>query len=109
MPVQYHMTWVASGRRWTKKHNGVWYAISCRKLGVPETKDASWKAANAWWEAKLQELGNAPPTEVDQNTNALKVWSLVNDWTQLDEASREKLVDSLVGAGQYQKLKTQAA
>ena len=33
---------------------------------------------------------------------------MVQDWGQLDEASREKLVDSLVGVGQYQKLKAQA-
>ena len=33
---------------------------------------------------------------------------MVQDWGQLDEASREKLVDSLVGEGQYQKIKAQA-
>ena len=33
---------------------------------------------------------------------------MVQDWGQLDEASREKLVDSLVGVGQYQKMKVQA-
>ncbi len=36
------------------------------------------------------------------------VWSMVQDWGQLDETSREKLVDSLVGIGQYQKIKAQA-
>src|SRR5262249_36883774 len=79
------------------------------KLGVAETKEASWKAANAWWEAKQQEIDNAPPTEADRRVNAFKVWSMVQDWGQLDEESREKLVDSLIGAGQYQKLKVQAA
>jgi integrase len=108
MPVHYHMTWVASGRRWMKKYNGKWYAISCRKLGVPETKEASWKAANAWWEDQQRIADSAPPTEQDLRANALKVWSMVQDWQQLDEPSREKLVDSLVGAGQYQRIKNQA-
>lgn len=108
MPVSLHMTWVAKGRRWVKKHGDKWYAISCRKLGVPETKEASWKAANDWWEAKLREIEATPPTEEEVRINAFKVWSMVQDWGTLDEASREKLVDSLIGAGQYQKLKAQA-
>jgi integrase len=102
------MTWVASGRRWTKKYKGQWYAISCRKLGVPETKEASWRAANEWWENKQREADAAPPTEADLRANAFRVWSMVQDWQQLDEESRERLVDSLVGAGQYQKIKVQA-
>jgi integrase len=102
------MTWVPAGRRWMKKHNGKWYAISCRKLGVPPTKEASWRAANDWWEAKLKEIESAPPTEQELRANAFRVWSMVQDWQQLDEASREKLVDSLIGVGQYQKLKAQA-
>ena len=31
-----------------------------------------------------------------------------SDWESLDDDSRERLVDSLVGPGQYQKIKTQA-
>ncbi len=108
MPSRLHMTWVAGGRRWTKKYKGSWYAISCRKLGVPETKEASWRAANAWWEAKQREVDDTPPTEQELRINGFKVWSMVQDWEGLDEASREKLVDSLVGAGQYRKLKEQA-
>ena len=33
---------------------------------------------------------------------------MVQDWKVLDEESRERLVDSLVGDGQYQKIKAQA-
>ncbi len=33
---------------------------------------------------------------------------MVQDWRQLDEAKRETLVDSLVGKGQFQKIKAQA-
>ncbi|HKI32903.1 MAG TPA: hypothetical protein VKA46_13710, partial [Gemmataceae bacterium] len=108
MARKLHMTWQASTRRWFKKHKGQIYAISCRQLGADETKEGSAAAANAWWEAKLAQIENAPPTEQDLRVNAFKVWSMVQDWQHLDEASREKLVDSLVGAGQYQKIKAQA-
>jgi integrase len=111
VPANLHMTWVPSGRRWTKKYKGTWYAISCKKLKAPETKEGSWKAANAWWEAKQKEIDDAPPappSEQEVKINAFKVWSMVEDWKQLDEASRERLVDALVGAGQYQRFMAQA-
>jgi len=102
------MTWVPGSRRWRKLYKGKWYAISCRQLGTEGTKEASWKAANEWWEREQGLADSAPPTEEDLRVNAFRVWSMVQDWGQLDEASREKLVDSLVGAGQYQKIKSQA-
>jgi integrase len=102
------MTWQASTRRWFKKHKGQVYAVSCRQLGRPGTKEASADDANAWWEAKLKEIETAPPTEEDLRVNAFRVWSMVQDWQQLDEASRERLLDSLLGAGQYQKIKAPA-
>jgi integrase len=49
----------------------------------------------------------APPTEEELRVNAFKVWAMVQDWQQLDEESREKLVDAMLGTGQYQNLKTQ--
>src|SRR5438132_1057748 len=102
------MTWVAASRRWIKKHRGKMYSVSCRQLGTDDTKEASASAANDWWEAKEKELQSAPPTEEDLRANAFKVWSMVQDWSGLDEASRERLVDSLIGSGQYQKIKEQA-
>jgi integrase len=102
------MTWQASTRRWFKKHKGKIYVVSCRQLGVAETKEASTAAANDWWEAKLKEIEAAPPTEEDLRANAFRVWSMVQNWRQLDEESRERLVDSLIGTGQYRKLKEQA-
>ena len=102
------MTWQAPTKRWFKKHRGKIYAISCRQLNCPPTKEGSIDAANDWWEAKLKEIASTPPTEQDLRINAFKVWSMVQDWGHLDDESREKLVDSLVGAGQYQKLKSQA-
>src|SRR4051794_10540729 len=92
------MTWMAPTRRWAKKHRGKMYFVSCRQLGTAETKEASAAAANAWWEAKVRELESVPPDPEDQKANAFRVWAMVQDWEKLDEASREKLVDSLVGA-----------
>jgi integrase len=102
------MTWQASTRRWFKKYRGNIYAVSCRQLRCPNTKESSAAAANAWWEAKKQEVDNSPPTEEDLRANACRVWAMVHDWSALDEVSREKVVDSILGAGQYQKLKGQA-
>ncbi len=109
MAVRYLMTWQASTKRWFKKHLGKMFIVSCRQLGVAPTKEASASAANAWWEAKLEEIAKTPQTEEERKADALKVWSMVQDWSQLDESSREQLVDSLVGSGQYQVLKNQAA
>jgi integrase len=102
------MTWQASACRWFKKFKGKMYAVSCRQLGAAESKEASWKAANDWWAKKQKQLETAPPTEADLRANAIKVWSMVQDWSALDEPSRERLVDSLVGEGQYAKIKAQA-
>ncbi|MEI7924458.1 MAG: hypothetical protein WCJ40_21330 [Planctomycetota bacterium] len=108
MARKYKMTWQSSTRRWFKKYKGKIYTISCRQLGCPETKEGSGAAANDWWESRIQEIETAPPTEADLKANAFKVWEMVQNWSQIDEASRQKLVDSLVGEGQYQKLKGQA-
>ena len=40
------MTWVPGGRRWTKKYRGRMYAVSCKQLGCPDTKEGSAQAAN---------------------------------------------------------------
>jgi hypothetical protein len=108
MPVNLQMTWIPSGRRWTKKYRGKWYAVSCRKLGTPPTKEASWRAANSWWTNQKLSIDNAPPTEEELRANAIQVWSMVQDWNVLDEESRERIVDALVGTGPYQKIKAQA-
>lgn len=52
MPRTLHMSWVGHQRRWTKMYRGRTYSVSCRQLDVPATKDASWAAANQWWEVK---------------------------------------------------------
>lgn len=109
MAKRLHMTWVPGSRRWRKKYRGQWYAVSCRQLGCEETKEASWKLANEWWEKQQGIADSAPPTEEDRRSNAAKVWAMVEEWQQLDEPEREKLVDALLGGGRYAALREQAS
>jgi len=51
MARKLEMTWQASTRRWFKKHGGKMDTVCCKRLGTPETKEASEAAANAWWAA----------------------------------------------------------
>ena len=71
-----HMSWLGGTRRWMKMYRGKRYAISCRQLNVPLTKEDSWRAANAWWEAKQAELDAAahPPSDTftDNVVNAMQ-------------------------------------
>lgn len=62
MPAKYEMTWEPTPRRWRKMWGGRYYTVSCKQLGVkPETKDASYRAANEWWSAKREELEGRSP------------------------------------------------
>lgn len=62
------MTWVSDRKGWLKWHKGKMYSVSCRQLGTEPTKEASWLAANQWWEAKqasldaVAEADAVPPT-----------------------------------------------
>lgn len=56
------MTWVPSRRGWMKEYQGKKYAVSCRQLNVPETKEASYQAANDWWRKKRAEI-DGPATQ----------------------------------------------
>jgi len=106
MPKKYLMTWVPSSRRWRKVHRGKVYMLSCRQLGLPETKEASWQAANEWWE---REQGIADlPTEDDRISRAVQVNRLVQDFSRLDDDGRRAAVEALLGAGSFDKLKAQA-
>ena len=64
MPRQNLMTWVPGRKGWMKWHKGRMISVSCRQLGTEPTKEASWKAANEWWqgrETELIEVAPAPP------------------------------------------------
>ena len=61
----YRMTWEKARSRWRKMYKGKVYTVTPETLGVPATKDSSYQAANAWWEAKLNEFENQPNTRFD--------------------------------------------
>ena len=71
MPRKYLMTWIESRQRWMKMHRSKRYVISCKALNVPPTKEASYQAANDWWEKKLAELEMEPPAK-DHRVEALR-------------------------------------
>ena len=83
MPVKLDMTWDPANRRWRKLHRGSRYVVSCRQLGVPETKDASFRAANLWWGRKLAEIEARQPRRPHQDTveelRRREAWSLRHD------------------------------
>jgi len=60
MPASYLMTWEPKPRRWRKMYQGKLFTVSCRDLGVLETKEASYQAANAWWAGKRAEIEEGP-------------------------------------------------
>src|SRR5947209_6762277 len=97
MAKRYHMTWKSETSRWRKMHRGKWYSVSCKQLGVPETKEGSWRAANDWWEQQ-QELADIPP-EDDRIARATRISQLVRDFSRLDEDARREAVEALLGAG----------
>jgi len=56
------MTWVAGRKGWLKEYKGEMYSVSCRQLDVPPTKQESTKAANDWWDRKLDSIKTKPTT-----------------------------------------------
>ena len=106
MPKNYQMTWIPESRRWTKFHRGKRYFVSCRQLDVPERKEASWRAANEWWEQR-KGIANSP-TEDDRVERATRISHLVRDFSKLDDDTRREAVEALLGVGSYDSLKSQA-
>jgi hypothetical protein len=66
------MTWIDSRQRWMKMYRGKRYVISCKALKVASTKEASYQAANEWWEKKVAEIDAQPPAK-DRRWQALEV------------------------------------
>jgi integrase len=56
------MTYVAAQKRWIKTYRGAMYSVSCKQLGCEASKEASWGAANRWWELKQSDLEDAERT-----------------------------------------------
>ena len=75
MPRTFMMTWVPARKGWMKWHRGHSYSVSCRQLGTEPTKEASWLAANEWWqekEAELREQATAPDILLDPASQSIK-------------------------------------
>ena len=106
MAKNYQMTWIPESRRWTKFYRGKRYFVSCRQLDVPETKEASWRAANEWWERR-KGVANSP-TEDDRIERATRISNLVRDFSKLDDDTRREAVEALLGVGSFDSLKSQA-
>jgi integrase len=100
------MSWVPSTRRWKKMFRGRMYVVSCRQLGTDESKDASWRAANDWWESQQGQVET--PGEDDRIARARQVSRLVQDFGNLDDEARRQAVEELLGAGSYDTLKSKA-
>ena len=74
------MSWIGTQKRWMKMYRGHRYAISCKALGVPATKDASWQAANTWWEEKQAELDSRHEAEVAKPGTPQAIVRLLEAW-----------------------------
>jgi integrase len=59
MAMKCLMSWIKSRKGWMKEYKGKKYTISCRQLGTPESKEASYQAANAWWTARKAQIDAA--------------------------------------------------
>jgi integrase len=105
IPKKFQMTWIPASRRWTKFHRGRRCFVSCRQLGDRETKEASWLAANEWWE-RTKGIANLP-SEDARVERAARISRLVRDFSKLDDDARKEAVEALLGAGAYDSLTSQ--
>ena len=55
------MTWEPTKSRWRKMYRGKIYTVTCEALGHPASKEASYRAANVWWEERKAELEARKP------------------------------------------------
>lgn len=53
MPKKFLMSWQKDKLRWRKMFKGKWFFVTPKELGCISTKEASWTAANQWWERTL--------------------------------------------------------
>jgi integrase len=108
MARSYSMTWVSEQRRWLKKYRGKLYGVSCRQLGTDDTKDASWQAANEWWQKKQTELLTEATHGVDAS-HALRAMTLLQQWEQLPPEARQKFLAEALSPEQLAAVEGQAA
>jgi integrase len=93
MARQFQMSWIAKTATWMKEYKKRKYAVSCRQLGAPPTKEGSYKLANAWWERKKAEIDGytAAPAPIKPGTPEaihciLEAWAGAPITSPLEEA-----------------------
>ena len=101
------MTWVASKKRWTKMYRGKMYAVSCRQLKCPATKEESRLFANEWWGKKQEQIDKLlaeskkhPARITNYYADVLENWRLFGKWHRkygdISQAQRaEAMIESL--------------
>lgn len=82
MPRSYLLTWEPDPRRWRVRYKKKTYTISCKALGAPETKEASYKAANAWWHARKAEIDAEKTPGIHPNAQAIDTLNAQLAWAQ---------------------------
>src|SRR5262249_2662701 len=100
------MTWDADTRRWLKKYKGRMYAVSCRQLEAPPTKEASGSAANAWWLRKQAEIDQkaSQPTPAEQMRAAVNVLALVEEFNATDRQTKMRIAEAVLGPGKIKEM-----
>lgn len=66
VPKSYSMTYVPGQKRWIKVYKGKAHSVSCRQLGCLPSKEASWLAANQWWDYRKKEIDAATAPNPEQ-------------------------------------------
>ena len=99
MPVSFDLTWDATNKRWRIMHKGQRYVVSCRQLGAPPTKEASYRAANDWWRQKLADIEGQVPTMRGQLIKELETWKARDQAQGLDTSAIEFEIDQCKNPG----------
>jgi hypothetical protein len=94
------MTWLPKDARWRKWYRQKLYYVTCDTLGMPATKEGSYRAANEWWESKKVELdANAHPRThpgIQEELERRRDWARQNDPELAQELTRR--IERLGGA-----------
>jgi integrase len=87
------MSWIGTTKTWMKEYKKRKYAVSCRQLGAPPTKEGSYQLANAWWARKKAEIdGYTLPSTPKPGTpealhRILEAWAGGSITTPTEEAT----------------------
>jgi integrase len=100
------MTWIPSGRRWRKVYKGKVYVVSCKQLGVPESKEASWKAANDWFQEQRKVAD--VPSDDERLARAVRLSNISREFAKLDDEGRREAVRAILGDDAFDALKAKA-